>query len=294
MLGKRLTYHLLFFCLSFQIALGQQRPQLRFLQDSVGIGKLTQVSLSFSHPSDRDVFFAQSPQFFLPFELVEVIALETKTEEGISKDSVIYSIKTFEVGAIQTLSLPVWEIIEGDSVRLMSNMDTLFLKFQIPDSLLASAVFKTRANYIPTTSKLNYPLIFRWTLGFLGLVAFFFVFLKRPLERQLLKWRFRRKHYRFTQQFRKSMKSAEDLPASMELWKKHMEWLDDKPYSTLSTSEITKQSGDERLGEALKEIDGAIYGGLQSDRILIALQILYNEALEKFQIKRTNYYKSLN
>lgn len=293
MFVKKNIYKLLIFCICWQMARGQN-PQLRFFQDSVGLGKATMVSMSFSHPADRDVFFAQSPEFFVPFELVEVNALETQTEDGISTDSVIYTIKTFDVKAIQTLQLPVWEIIDGDSVRILSNIDTLLLKFQIPDSLLAFAEFKTRNNYIPTSSKLNYPLILRWTLGFLGLVALFFIFLKRPLERLWLKWQFRRKHYRFTQQFRKSMKSAEDLPASMELWKKHMEWLDDKPYATLSTSEITKQSGDERLGEALKEIDGAIYGGLQSDRILIALQILYNEALDKFQIKRCNYYKSLN
>jgi hypothetical protein len=168
------------------------------------------------------------------------------------------------------------------------------LSSKIPDSLLATAEYRMKTNYIASMSKLNYPLIFRWVLGTIGLAAFFFIFLRKPLERVLLKWRFRKRHYRFTQQFRKSMKSAEDLPASMELWKNHMEWLDDKPYATLSTSEITKQSGDQRLGEALKEIDGAIYGGLQSDRILIALQILYNEALDKFQIKRKNYYKSLN
>ncbi|SOE21643.1 hypothetical protein SAMN06298216_2100 [Spirosomataceae bacterium TFI 002] len=292
MLLSKTKYCLLVLSICTQIAFAQ-KPKLTFLQDSIGLGKVALVSMTYTHGADLDVFFAQSPDLFKPFELVGVEALETKTTGGQSTDSVIYSVKTFEVNPIQTLQLPIWQIIDGDSSRIMSNLDTLLLKFLIPDSLLATADFKTRSSYIPTKSKLNYPLLLRWLIGLFSFVAFFFLFLKRPLERLLLKWRFRQKHYRFTQQFRKAMKTAEELPASLDLWKKHMEWLDDRPYTTLSTSEITKQSGDERLGEALKEIDGAIYGGIVSDRILIALQILHNYALDKFQIKRRNYYKSL-
>lgn len=292
MTWKKSTYSTFIFFFWGLIAYAQ-KPHLQFLQDSLGIGKTAEVSLSFAHPSNQDVFFAKSPELFSPFQLLSVNPTETRTNGDISVDSVLYTIKSFEINTFQTLRLPIWQIIDGDSIRVFSNFDTLFFDAQIPDSLLSTAEFKIRTNFIPSSSKINYPLILRWFLGIVLFVAFFVLFLRMPLERLFLKWKFRRRHYKFTQQFRKSMKTAEELPSSMDLWKNHMEWLDDKPYTTLSTSEITKQSGDERLGEALKEIDGAIYGGIASDRILMALQLLYNEALEKYKTKRQNYYKSL-
>lgn len=286
------TYCVILFWTS--IASGQEAPQLNFLQDSIAIGKPFSLSLTYKHPKDQDVFFPKSPNLFTGFELIQVIPLETNTSHEISTDSVIYTLKSFEVNGVQTLQLPLWQILNGDSLQLMSNVDTVFMKSNIADSLLAKAEFKFRQGLIPNTQKINYSLIFRWFLIVLGSVAFFLLFLRKPIERQYRKWKFNKRHYDFTQQFRKSMKAAENLPNSVELWKKHMEWLDGKPYTTLSSSEITKQSGDERLGEALKEIDASIYGGQNSERLLLALQILYDQALEKFKLKKSTYYKSLN
>jgi hypothetical protein len=278
-------------CLSFSVF--SQAPSLKFVQDTTSIGKEIKVSLSFSHPYDQDVFFPKSEQYFNKYILIESEPIETKTVKNISLDSVVYTLKTFEINDVQTLQLPVWQVVDGDSVALLSNVDTIYLKSQILDSLLSAAEYRKRLDLVPSSQKFNYALVLRWFSILLGIVVFFFLFLKRPLEREWLKWKFRQKHAQFTQQFRKSMKSAEDISSSMALWKSHMEWLDQKPYTTLSTSEITIRSGDERLGEALREIDSAMYGGQTSDRILIALQILYNEALEKYRTKRKNYYKSL-
>jgi hypothetical protein len=62
-----------------------------------------------------------------------------------------------------------------------------------------------------------------------------------------------------------------------------------KPYSTMTTSEISKTLENERLEDALKEFDLAIYGGVLSDQIPFAFNILFDFASDSYKKQRRIY-----
>lgn len=268
-------------------------PTLVVKSSKVSLGKPFEVSLSWRHRSSQDVFFPRDNRHFFPYRLVGLEPLETVTENGISKDEVIYRLKTFEVDKVQTITLPVWYINEGDSVRLMSNVDTLFYEAIIPDSLLGRSDFLWEPQWLEA-SKGNFDWAWlKWLLIILAIIGITLFLTRKSIERKYLTWKFSKKQQEFAVKFRKSMKNAEDLNSSVTLWKEHMEWLDKIPYTTLSSSEITLKTENERLGEALRNVDAAIYGGQKSEQLLLALQILYNEATNTYRIRRKEFIKSL-
>lgn len=274
---------------------GQQDsiPLLKSKTHEISLGETFQVSLEWKHPAEQEVFFPRDKSHFLPFKLVGLKPLETITENGTSKDEVQYELMTFEVDDIQTLSLPVWYMEDGDSVRLVSNVDTLFYNSIIADSVLDKSEFKWDPFWIKPKTGTNHWAWVKWVLLVLSFLLILIFFLRKTIERSYLIWKFGKRQQAFALKFRKSMKEAEDLNNSVALWKEHMEWLDKIPYTSLSTSEITLRTENERLGEALKKVDAAIYGGEHSEQLLLALQILYNESNLTFRKRKKEFIKSL-
>lgn len=271
----------------------EENPILSASNKEIVLGKAFELSLSWKHAADLDVFFPRDKSHFYPYMLIGLKPLETVTENGISKDEVVYQLMTFEVEPEQTISLPVWYIENGDSLRLVSNVDTLLYTSIIADSLLSTSDFQWTPEWLKA-KKGNYNWTWlKWlsiTLLILGIMVFV---MRKTIERKYLTWQFSRKQQDFALKFRRSMKDAEDLSTSVALWKEHMEWLDKIPYTTLSSSEITLRTKNERLGEALKKVDAAIYGGEESEQLLLALQILYNESTNTFRLRKKEFIKSL-
>lgn len=290
--------YILTFCLTTSWgfnSFGQQDsiPLLQSITNEVSLGKTFKVSLSWRHPAEQEVFFPRDKRHFFPYRLVNLRPLETITENGISKDEVQYELMTFEVDSKQTLALPIWYMEDGDSVRLVSNVDTLFYNSIIADSLVENSEFKWDPFWIkPKTGTYNWAWA-KWLLIVLSSLLILIFFLRKTIERRYLTWKFGKRQQAFAFKFRRSMKEAEDLNNSVALWKEHMEWLDKIPYTSLSTSEITLRTENERLGEALKKVDAAIYGGEHSEQLLLALQILYNESNLTFRKRKKEFIKSL-
>jgi tetratricopeptide (TPR) repeat protein len=107
-----------------------------------------------------------------------------------------------------------------------------------------------------------------------------------------LLFQFKTRHALFLGEFSRlsgrilSKQSLEDIEKAIAIWKKHLEQIENKPFSSYTSKEIHEQFSDADLAEALKSIDRAIYGQEFSTQISNSLSILKNLSVTRFQIKR--------
>src|SRR5437868_12505441 len=112
------------FCILFFTAHAQEiKVRAKFSGDSVKIGKPVEFYLSAHYPEKLNILFPDSTFSFAPFELQKKIYFPTETKNGVSKDSVMYMLATYEVDSIQTLKLPVFVVNAMDCTQVFSNTD---------------------------------------------------------------------------------------------------------------------------------------------------------------------------
>jgi len=245
-----------------------------FLSDSLAIGDVGGYYLSARYPSELNILFPDSTYNFAPFEYERKVYFPTKTANGKSYDSAIYYLSTFEIEKRQTLSLPVFQFNDLDTISHASPRDTIWLielVKNLPDTLkVQNLPLKTDTAYQLVPFLFNYPILMI-VVGVLliGALIAWLVFGKRI-----------RKHYRikrmekayqkflgtFTQQLEEIRQSFSPVRTEHALveWKRYMENLEARPYTKLTTRETMRMENNEALGTNLHTIDGAIYGHLTS------------------------------
>ena len=72
---------------------------------------------------------------------------------------------------------------------------------------------------------------------------------------------------------------------ALALWKGYLEKVKKAPFSSLTSKEILNIIPDDTLGQSLKNIDRAIYGGQSDDTTRQSLQSLKSFALATYQSK---------
>ena len=242
-----------------------------FIQDSLIVGDQVNFYLSAKYPKSKVIFFPDSTWQLGKFEFVKKQYFPTQTINGISTDSAVYTITSFEIDSIQTLRLPVYQINTFDSTFFYSETDSIFLtelvNTPLPDTLQAQNLpLKTNTTYQPVSWLLNYPFItFIVCLLFLSAVFLWVFFGKKITNRYTLK-RLNRLHEEFVKRF---IQLENELKlnfssATAELlithWKKYLENLDKKPYTRLTVKELSLIQSNETLIQHLRSFDAAVYG----------------------------------
>jgi hypothetical protein len=90
----------------------------------------------------------------------------------------------------------------------------------------------------------------------------------------------------------KAGEETETLEKIMTAWREQMTWIEGKPYDTLSSIEIEKIAG-ENVSQAIREIESSLFGGQKSDRIPLALQILFDKTKELYKLRKVAFKKQL-
>lgn len=260
-------------------------PDGFFQEDSVQIGAPFGFALSLSYNAQEQVLFPDSNYNFKPFELIGKNYFPTKTLNGISKDCVVYILETFKTDSIQKLSLPVFYIRNGDSLKIFSQPDSVAIIQNI--KTMAGQRLLSDTQYSSVKRTINYPLI----LG-VAAIVFFFLFLfymlfGKAIVRSYKLYVIRKAHLTFLRNFEKHEKEfkTENDPDIVEralnLWKVYLTKLENIPVNTYTTTEIIDLYKQEDLQQGLQDIDRAIYGGLVSAAPARSLTIL-----KKFTNKR--------
>ncbi|MFY7908580.1 MAG: hypothetical protein ACOVO2_03455 [Emticicia sp.] len=272
-----------------------QKPIGRFQTDSIELGRPIDYTLSYHHSPSAEVFFPDTTYNFYPFEIIRRNIFPTSTTNGVSTDSVVYTLVTFDIRKTQKLELPIYLLSKRDCTAVYSLADSVFLKEMIKTSV-DSLQLKTDTKLLPLSQQVNYPKILTYILGLLGIVLIIYAFFGRFIRKQYTLFLFGRRHKDFQTNYKKFTRSTLDdvtIGKALVLWKKHLEWLEKRPYSSYTTKEIISRLPSESLEEALKEVDSAIYGGILSTQMPLAMNVLLDKATELYKNRREELAASL-
>jgi hypothetical protein len=269
-------------------------PKGKFLSDSVKVGLPVQYALSYRHKATADVFFPDSDYNFAPFEMIKREYFDTVTDQSGSLDSVIYTLISFEVTSVQALSLPVYVRAKGDCTRVFAPIDYVILNSIIkPTTNIDTLSLKKDTRLIPIARQVNFPLIFLVIIGLLLVIGMAFWFFGKPIRRQVRLFNFKRRYDDFKKLFQKLSRRTDDTKKRLEniekavvLWKKYIERIESKPFTTFTTKEILDNLEDDRLSDALREIDATVYGGVYSSKTITSLQVLQELAEGLYRERR--------
>ncbi len=269
----------------------------KFQVDSIKIGVSFPYALSATYPRHLSILFPDSTFTFDPFEIDHKVYYPTQTNGGLSRDSVVYYLTTFEIDSVQKLDLPIFILHATDCTAVFPGEDSVFLQHQVkqmPDSVAAKDLpLKTNTAYQKVIWLLNYPLLL--IIGGVlvaGLILTWIIFGKRIRQYFVLR-RLNKHHRKFIQEFETAINELQNHYSTMQaeatlgLWKKYMERLLATPFTKYTTKEIFQRVKDEPLASALRKIDWDIYGegqGIDKEPLIQLRQFTdrkFNEKLEE-------------
>lgn len=269
------------------------KPKLKFLEDTFLLGKPTPVSMSFTYPKHWQVIFPDTNYNYAPFEWYKKDYFPTQTQNNLSKDSAVFWLRSFEISPIQTIRLPVFLIQpKGDSLALFSNIDTIYFKQLIHTTQVDTLRLKADTTYATLSQRFN---LHAWVLVFVSVFFFsvlIWLFSGAWIRKQILLLNLKRKQVLFEDSFEKELlkirtrRRIKDIEQAFILWKKHLEQIEDKPYSTYTSSEIVETLPVEKLAESLQNIDRAIYGTILEDSLEKDFSFLKHLARERYLLKK--------
>lgn len=284
------------FLLFAQISVYSQeiRVSAGFVKDSLQIGETVGYYLAATYPRSLTVLFPDSTYNFAPFEFDKKKFFQTVTSNGISHDSVIYYLSTFEVDTIQYLSVPVFAISARDCTAYNPLRDSIFLIEAVtnpPDSVEAQKLpLKTNTLYEKVFTQFNYIiLLIVVSVLVIAAIVGWPIFGKRIIQYFKIR-ELRKKYNKFAADFTTQVNqltetfSPELAEQTVLTWKKYMEGLSKIPYTKYTTPEIKKAFADNTVGPSLASIDRMTYGGVKPDS-LDSFQQLKSEAENLFQKK---------
>lgn len=262
--------------------------QGKFLVRTVKIGEPISYSIVMKHNTDLEVRFPDSTFNYAPFEFVRKIYFPTVTDaNGISTDSTVYELATFETDSVQYLSIPAYVLKGSDTTLVRANLDSIAIKpilVTMPDTLKIIA----NTNYSPVKQGFNYPyiLIGVGSLVVLALVLYF-IFGERIRRAYTLR-RLQRNYEKFSSQFEKYLREILDnktTEKSLGIWKFYLESIQDIPYTTFTSKEIEEKIQNKDLTNSLKNLDKAIYGNMIDEATKQSLVFLQQYAQNAYQLK---------
>jgi hypothetical protein len=267
---RLLGLSLLICCSVFSVRAQDVKVQGGFISDSLKIGEETAFYLSARYKSNLNALFPDSAFAFTPFEYQRKKYFATQTRNGISFDSTIYYLTTFEVDRVQHLDLPVYIVQPQDCTEFRTSRDSILitqLVAHVPDSVTVEKLpLKETTAYQKVFFELNTWIIIISIVAVVIIVTLIWFLFGKRISRYFTARRLERNHGKFIEsynQFLKQLQSAfsrETAEDALKTWKKYMEQLEPVPYTKLTTRETFALIHDENLAQDLRQVDRSIYG----------------------------------
>jgi hypothetical protein len=267
-----------------------QKPIGKFLSDSIHLGEIVNYSLVFRHNSKQEVFFTDKGYNYAPFELVEKVYFPTETNNGISIDSAIYQLRTFNIEKNQSISIPIYIKVKKDSILNFPVKDSVNIIEEIKGSLTQLSL-KEKATLIPMKYKINIIDLFLKIGIFIIVVTIWWLLFGKTIKSHLKILNIYRSHNEFKSIFKKHTKTLNktSLENALITWKKYMESLHNKSFLTMTTPEIIDTIPNDNLSEALSDIDKSIYGNNVSEKINNSFETLIGVAEHFYNLRKKEF-----
>ena len=195
---------------------------------------------------------------------------------------------------MQALKLPVWVLTRRDCTAVYSELDSVPLH-ELVQGAINQQKLKVDNAVFPLRRQVNFPLILLIAFSMLLLGAATYLVFGEALQRQWRLYQFFRRNREFTRNFNRLARTGrgkdnvQNVEQATVLWKKYLQRLEKKPFDTYTTKEIMDNLPDESLSNALREIDGVIYGGVSSSKTKTAesLEVLREIANQTYRQRRS-------
>ncbi|MDQ2657109.1 MAG: hypothetical protein M3Y60_06780 [Bacteroidota bacterium] len=264
-----------------------------FLSDSLKIGERTAYYVSAHYPSELNVLFPDSTHGFTPFEYDNKEYFLTETADGISVDSTVYYVTTFEVDRVQYLSLPVYVTHGSDCTVFHTGVDSVLITqfvAHVPDTI-ATAELPLRATttYQKVFYNINVWMLVIIAAAVLILLLVGWILFGKKIRRYFATKKLLKNHTAFLDRYNAVVRqlSARFSPPATEsalvTWKRYMEQLESRPYTKLTTKETQGLLGEPAITNDLSQIDRAIYG--HNTQVVDSLENLKKFADQQFRRK---------
>lgn len=277
--------------------LGQQhKPPLgKFSRDSIQLGEFVEYTLVYHHPAAEEVILPDDKYNFSPFELVSKTFHPTVTMGGISTDSAVYTLRTFETNAVQQLALPVFILREQDTLQVSAPTTAVQVK-QLVGNLAEPLQIKANTDLAPVEERFNWPVVLLWVIASITFLSLVWLIFGQSIKRKYKLYRLRKDHLYYASRFNshKDRFEKSGAPASIEkavtLWKNYLTKMERKAINSFTTKEIVEfYDNDEEVNTALRICDKAIYGNLHSEsegETNLALSMLRRFAKARYKTHR--------
>lgn len=268
--SKAIFVFILFYFVQSLVVAQEIHVKGGFLTDSLKIGEQTAYYLSARYPSNISILFPDSTHAFSPFDYERKQYFSTETTDGVSADSAVYYLTTFEVDRVQYLDLPVYVLQGQDCTVIRTMRDSVLIRQfvpQVPDSLSAQQLpLKMNTTYQEVFRNFNVWVVVIILLVLVVLAVLTWMIFGKKIKRYFLAKRLQKNHSEFARTYSAFINtlqtafSPRNTESALSVWKKYMEQLDAKPYTKLTTRETFKLVKEPTVSEHLGRIDQAIYG----------------------------------
>ena len=256
--------------------------KIYFLNDSIRIGDSISLISALKYPENIEIVQPDSSYNFTSFEFIGKKIFPSFSDRNIIYDSTIYYLRTFEIDSIQRLNLNATIINNKDSLVIPSNTDSIALIYQVSDVNFSKTKENTLFNSIRSIFNSEKVLII---IGFIILIIIIIYLLFRKKIKKYLKIRkLRIQIKRFNNDFEYILKNylknqdKNYLERLLLLWKRFMEKLSKRPYSTSTTTEISSFLENKKLLNLLKDIDRNLYSNNKDGIKPSSINLLKKEA----------------
>lgn len=262
----------LFLCLLPALAWGQiPKPEGAFAHDTARIGELLQYTLVHRHPVSQEVVLPSEQYDFAPFELVRKAYFPTSTKAGISTDSAIYTLRTFETAPLQQLALPIYVLGQRDTQTVFAAADTVVVA-QLVTEVREPLPVREETTLAAVEERFNWPLLILWITATALFLALVWLIFGQAIQSKYRLYRLRKDHVYFASRYNshedrfKKTGSPQSLEKAVSLWKNYLTKLEKSAINSFTTKEIVEfYENDEEVNTALRICDKAIYGNLQTE-----------------------------
>ena len=253
-----------------------------FLNNSIRIGDSITLISTLKYPENIEIVQPDSSYNFKSFEFISKKTFPSFSDGNIIYDSTIYYLRTFEIDSIQRLNLNATIINNKDSLVIPSNTDSIALIYQVSDVNFSKTKENTLFNSIRSIFNSEKVLII---IGFIILIIIIiYLLFRKKIEKYLKIRKLRIQIKRFNNDFEYILKyylknqDKNYLERLLLLWKRFMEKLSKRPYSTSTTTEISSFLENKKLLNLLKDIDRNLYSNNKDGIKLSSINLLKKEA----------------
>lgn len=264
-----------------------------FLEKSTTVGNDVHYILTIDHPQNLNLFLPKTKNFLGDFEITKKSYFPTKTnEEGISKDSIIYTLKLFSNKEVNWLEIPIYSSNGIDCTKIEVIRDSILLKSALNGEEFQLEKYYESLEIEPLPAKYNYTKILGIGITVLISALIIYSLLKKPIQKNLNLFYWWRENRKFKKNFERELELIRTKENKSELigkiflgWKEYLEKVGNLPITTYTSKEIIEELRLKKRKKNLNNIDAAIYGSIFNENCLNELSFLFEISQEWYQKK---------